>query len=300
MVNQMRTTKGKHRRRGPRMIRTTERRARGRATFTVMLVLLLGTLGAGTVRAEGRDARELQAKTACLGGHAEKGIELLAELYAETSDPTYIYNQGRCFEQNGKAPEAITRFKEYLRKAPSLGAEEKAQVQSHISDMEAQANQSPSRAPEAAAPSLLSPSASSPSPLGVPSFTSPAKPADVPPGPNAPGPGRYLRIAGIIAGGVGVLAFVGGIYMGLRATSLSDEVTAAAHATPATFDFSKDADGHRAETLQWVGYGVGAAALVGGGVMYFLGARRGGTETVAVIAAPDARGGGSAMVRIVF
>src|SRR5450631_2643141 len=91
----------------------------------VVIPLLLLAAGRGVARAQ--DARELQAKEACLGGHPDKGIELLAQLYAETNDPTYIYNQGRCFEQNGKASDALTRFREYLRKAPGLSADERAQ-----------------------------------------------------------------------------------------------------------------------------------------------------------------------------
>ena len=78
---------------------------RGSILALLMLLSLLG--GAGAARAD--EGRELQAKEACLGGHPDKGIELLAQLYAETNDPTYIYNQGRCFEQNGRPADAVTR-----------------------------------------------------------------------------------------------------------------------------------------------------------------------------------------------
>jgi hypothetical protein len=93
---------------------------------------------AGTARAQERDPRELEAKKACLGGRPDRGIELLAELYAETNDPTYIYNQGRCFQQSGQAREALTRFKEYMRKAPNMSADDKALVAGYISELEEQ------------------------------------------------------------------------------------------------------------------------------------------------------------------
>src|SRR5688572_13592528 len=102
----------------------------------VVLAAILGT--SATARAEDREARELEAKRACLASRPEQGIEILAGLYAETNDPTYIYNQARCFEQNGRAQDAVTRFREYLRKTPNLAADERAQVQGRIAELEQQ------------------------------------------------------------------------------------------------------------------------------------------------------------------
>jgi tetratricopeptide (TPR) repeat protein len=108
---------------------------------TAALLVLAAT--AGPVRAQERDPRELEAKTACLAGRTDRGIELLAELYAETNDPTYIYNQGRCYQQTGKPREALTRFREYLRKAPTASAEDKALVQGYIAELEEQIKTTP-------------------------------------------------------------------------------------------------------------------------------------------------------------
>jgi len=41
-------------------------------------------------------------------------VDLLAQLFVETGDVNYIYNQGRCYEQNGKFGEAILRFREFF------------------------------------------------------------------------------------------------------------------------------------------------------------------------------------------
>ena len=100
--------------------------------------LLALALLSGAARAQERDPRELEAKKACLGGRPDRGIELLAEMYAETNDPTYIYNQGRCFQQNGKPREALTRFREYMRKARDLSPDDKALVEGYISELEQQ------------------------------------------------------------------------------------------------------------------------------------------------------------------
>ena len=107
---------------------------------------LLVIAAAGRGQAQERDHRELDAKKSCLGGHPDRGIELLAELYAETNDPTYIYNQGRCFEQNGRTTEAVTRFREYLRKATAASADERAQLEKHIAELESD-NHAPATAP---------------------------------------------------------------------------------------------------------------------------------------------------------
>ena len=103
-------------------------------------LLALAALAAmsGVAGAQERDPRELEAKKACLGGRPDRGIELLAEMYAETNDPTYIYNQGRCYQQNGKPREALTRFREYMRKARDMSADDKALVQGYISELEQQ------------------------------------------------------------------------------------------------------------------------------------------------------------------
>jgi hypothetical protein len=243
--------------------------------IVIAAVVLLASWAAGVARAQERDPREAEAKTACLAGKPERGIELLAELYAETNDPTYIYNQGRCFEQTGKASEALTRFREYLRKSPNLGADERAQVQAHITEMEDQARQS-----------------AAPAPASTPVVVSVAAP------PSTVDNGHQLRVAAIATASVGVVLVASGIYFGARTQSLSDEVTG--DAKKGLFFQSKYDEGQRDQLLQWVGYGVGVAALASGGLLYFLGANRSG-EAGSVTATPTvAPGGVGASLRVIF
>jgi hypothetical protein len=240
---------------------------------TILAVFALSLLGwAGAARAD--DARELQAKEACLGGHPDKGIELLAQLYAETSDPTYIYNQGRCFEQNGRPADAVTRFREYLRKA-TLAPDEKADIQKRIEALESESRATgPVVAPIAPAPSAPGPSAT--------------LVATAPPEPNSRA--RHFRIAGIAVAGVGAGALAFGVVMGLRASSLSDQVTSDA-ANKGTFSQTTYDEGRTAERYQIVGYSVGAAALIGGTILYLWGFEHGGErETAPTIMAAVAPG----------
>ena len=84
-------------------------------------------------------SKDRLAKKACHSGDYAKGVGLLTELYLETNDANYLYNEGRCFERNARYVEAAERFKEYLRKEPNLGRSEKADVEKHIASCEAAA-----------------------------------------------------------------------------------------------------------------------------------------------------------------
>jgi hypothetical protein len=77
---------------------------------------------------------------------------------------------------------------------------------------------------------------------------------------------------GVTSAGVGVVAVATGLYFGHRASALGDEVTTACRSGCdwATYR-AKDADGRSAETKQYVFLGIGAAAIIGGGVLYWLG-----------------------------
>src|SRR5687768_6777534 len=57
-----------------------------------------------------------QAEKACLEGNHQQGIELLVRLYLGSRHPAYLYNQARCYEQNGQYRQAAGRYREYLRK----------------------------------------------------------------------------------------------------------------------------------------------------------------------------------------
>jgi hypothetical protein len=226
-----------------------------------------------------QDPRETEAKKACLANRPDRGIELLAELYAETNDATYIYNQGRCYQQNGRSADAVIRFREYLRKATGIAAGEKAEVERSIAELEDQ--QRKAQAAAAAQSAAV--------------ITAPAPARDDHDAQRE----RRLRIGGIVSAAIGAAAIAGGAYMGYRAKQLSDEVSA--DARKGMFSQSKYDDGERAETLQWVAYGVGVVAIVSGAALYVFGIDRGGDTGATVTAMPVVGpGGGGASLRITF
>ena len=102
-------------------------------------ILLWAALTGRTAHAQPADPRELEAKRECSAGRYQRGVDLLAALYVETSEPIYVYNQGRCYEENGRLEQAVSRFREYQRKLPKTAdnAAEITEVDARIRALEA-------------------------------------------------------------------------------------------------------------------------------------------------------------------
>jgi hypothetical protein len=83
------------------------------------------------------DPRELQAREAFAAGRYREALDVYAKLYAEKLHPTYLRNIGRCHQHMGNPDEAILSFRDYLRKASDLPANEKEEVEGFISEMQA-------------------------------------------------------------------------------------------------------------------------------------------------------------------
>ncbi len=85
--------------------------------------------------------------------------------------------------------------------------------------------------------------------------------------PSTPRPG----VSGVVkwATGVGVVALAVGIKFGVDASRISDELSS--HSGPWTSDvLARQQEGRSAQNTMWLFTGIGAAALVTGGVMYLL------------------------------
>lgn len=107
-------------------------------------------------------AKGNQARLECAAGNVEAGIRLLAELWVANRNPTWIYNQGRCYEQNAKNDLAAAKFREYLRVAVSLPGDKVEEVRRHIGELE-ELERSPAAEPPLA-PQAESPPARVPMP----------------------------------------------------------------------------------------------------------------------------------------
>lgn len=253
------------------MLRTSARALCG----AVVCLTLAGIPAAEAARpsaAAKRESAERAARKACLAGDYTTAMSILSDLFVETKDPTYIYNQGRCFEQNGRYEEAILRFREYLRTATGLSPADQAATQKHIDDCEgllARQN-SPKVQPLPEEP--------------VPPAAPPPPPPTVVQQPPAPAPaeiGAGLRTAGLIVAGAGGAALVTGLVLNLKANSTVDS-----YGDRGSYTASKESDRKTLVNLGWVGYGVGAACVATGAILYTLGLRARSSETSSVALVP--------------
>jgi tetratricopeptide (TPR) repeat protein len=218
------------------------------------------------------------AKKACAAGDFRKGVDILAELYVDTNQTTFIYNQGRCYEQAGKFSEAILRFREYLLKTKDISAEDKADTEAHIANcsrfqVEQQAKM---------APPLAAPPQSGPEPIPSPQTLDVVA-------PTAPEPrSSILPTTGIVVGSVGLATLATAVILNLKANQIIDD--AKGHPTA-----SQNSSQKSYETAAWACYGVGGAALATGIVLYLVGRHNNSHTNPAVSMSPVLLPGGAAL-----
>ena len=89
-----------------------------------------------------------------------------------------------------------------------------------------------------------------------------------------------MRVAGIVTAAVGGAGLVAGVILNLKVNSMSSEL----QKTDGYSD-GKESDRKTYQTLGWVGYGMGAACVATGAVLYYLGQRSGttGSSSVAIL-----------------
>jgi hypothetical protein len=215
---------------------------------------VLAQTGSGSKLAE-RPELEHAARKACMVGNFAKGVDILADLFLASGDAVYIYNQGRCFQQNHQWQEAIDRFAEYLRKAKSISEAERSEAQAHIAECE-----------ERLSKAVAAPSEPAPQPVVTVPVTSPPPPAPAPAHVEDRGVG--LRVAGIVVGAVGLAGIGTGIFCSAKTYDLRDDASRL----------------DRYKTVGTVAYATGGVGLATGIVFYLIGYSRKGDAVPSVIA----------------
>jgi hypothetical protein len=254
-------------------------------TANLSLALVVGLLAAAPLTAQAQeDPRPQQARAACAGGDVQRGVALLEEIHRATEDLVWVFNQGRCYQDNGQREKALERFQEYLRRAPPTAAETRQRAETIVAQLQEQLR------------------SSQPAPPVAPQTPPPAPPAEVrPPAIAGPAPKlggepataelpalatsadtsvddfdqrrKRLYITSAALAGVSVLALSSGFVFGAKVRSLESEVEDWGKATdlrPVAEYNDLRSRANRFETLQWIGYGTAAAALVGAGVCFYL------------------------------
>ena len=260
-------------------------RWRAKRSWRLALFIVPCLLAATSAHAASRQAQERKAHKACLSGDYAKGVSILSDLFVDSNDPTYVFNQGRCFEQNRRYEDAIARFQEYLRAGTNLTPSDKALTEKHIADCQdlltkqsGQPAATVATAPPVQAPIVLQPPAAPP-----PGVTPP--PAVVaqqiqPQSANTPGSG--LRTTGIVTASVGGAAVIAGVIFNLKVNSMASDM----QNTPGGYSSGKESDRKTYAALGWVSYGVGAACVATGAILYILGLKAGPSSSASVALAP--------------
>jgi hypothetical protein len=249
------------------------------------LLLTAPAFGAGHGSSGARQSQEKAARKACLTGDYNTGVSILADLFIEHTTPVYVYNQGRCLEQNSRYKDAIARFEEFLRigETSPLDPADRDSAQKHIEDCKAklaEENKSLVVAPQ-------------PVPQPVPQTD--ANPQIVEKRkaePESSKSGKGLVVGGIVTGSVGVVAVVAGVVFNLKANSMADEM----QGTVDAYASSKNSSQQSYKTAAWVGYGVGAACIATGAVLIAVGASRNDSSAENKVALVPVLGPGQAGV----
>jgi hypothetical protein len=211
-----------------------------------------------------------------LVGDYQKGVDILADLFIETGDPTHLFNAGRCLQMANRWSESISRFNEYLRKAKGISDSERAETERQIADCEASLARTTAQGGPVVVARVETP-ASDPVPPEVSN-----KPA---PPPSGGSPGKGMRTAGIICAAVGVAAVATGVGLALKTRSLGSDAQSSGGATQAQEDERKSL-----VTWGWVSYSLGAAAIATGAVLYVLGWPSDKSTNVSLLPVPTANG----------
>src|SRR5256885_4915928 len=84
------------------------------------------------------DKRELQARKEFAAGNYQRAVDLFAQLFAESGDPVFLRNIGRCYQKLGRPAEALESFRYYLERAPRLEPGERKEVEGFIAELRKQ------------------------------------------------------------------------------------------------------------------------------------------------------------------
>ncbi|MBN2573821.1 MAG: tetratricopeptide repeat protein [Deltaproteobacteria bacterium] len=290
-----------------------------------MSVLLLPTGLARAADASTEKARQhfLKGQQFFDVGRWDEAAAEFEQAYAARNDPVFIYNMAQAYRRKGDAKHALELYKNYLIKAPR--SPQRAEVEERIATLQQQVEEAeraargtasgPAHAPSQVPPAVLSSGPAEPPAAPPPSSPSPEMVASPPPAPaaapvSAPEPvaaseaalaqaptsppslpstpGKGLRIGGIVCGAAGLAAVGAGFFFSLETDDYSSTVERAP-----IFNPNFDDRGKLYQTLQWVGYGLGAALVATGAVLYGLGVSARNAPAVAI--APAVLPGGAGL-----
>lgn len=270
--------------------------------------VLIVALGAGVAHAQPAPdpagAAYIEARRLYDIKEWDQAIVKFKESYRLKPEARSLFNIAQAYRLKGDCVEAVSYYRTFKRNYP---AEQAEKVDKFIVELEPCAKQQAASRPavppvpvtEPPKPDPVTP-VTTPKPEAVttkPDVTQPEvkprepvpplviTPAITQPPPTEPeptvessSPGRGKRVAGLVIGGVGIAAVATGVYFGLSARSKASDVEGSA-----SWDPDLDRRGKTAERNAIILWSAGGAAILGGGVLYFLGRRSAEPSRLSII-----------------
>jgi tetratricopeptide (TPR) repeat protein len=180
------------------------------------------------------------------------------ESYRLSKEPELLFNIAEALRDAGQCAEALATFRRFITIAP--GSEQRPLADEFVRELAAKCDAVGASPP----PTIDNPD-------------------------ERTRPGGTQKLVGLAVAGVGVVSVATGLYFGHRASSLGEEVMRACPGTGCIWVMlaNKDAEGRSAETKQYVFAGIGIAAIIGGGVTYWLASREHRTPSIAITSGRD-------------
>jgi len=239
-------------------------------------------------RAHFKAAEAAKAK----GDFKTAAVEYLAA-YERFEDPEFFFNVAEVYRLANDEQTALTYYTKYLELDPNGRGAATARtavdaLRRSIAAKEDAAKHAAEEAAKQQAAEAAQKQQADPARQTAP--VAQAAPAPEPVDSAVPeSPGRSMRIAGLATAGAGAVALGVGVVFGLKAQAISKEA-----AEWDQFDQQRFNEGKSAETTMFILTGVGGAAVVAGGVLYFLGYRAGKTTNADTVTFLPTLGAGHA------
>jgi tetratricopeptide (TPR) repeat protein len=222
-------------------------------------------------------------------GHFAEAIVQFEKAYEQDRAPILLFNIAQAHRQSANPERALFFYRRYLENDPH--AANRSDVEKRMAELDEMVKRQAevkSRPPTSVAgpgpatqppPTAAAPPAPPPDPspastvttVGSTPTTAPAATATVtetasPPQTGGGNAGGTMKIAGIATASAGAASVLVGVLFSARVSSSSNDVSGGA-----VFDPDAESSAKSAATMQWVFYGVGAAAIVTGAALYYFG-----------------------------
>lgn len=241
-------------------------------TLSRIVVLMIVALeGAAFAEPSAEDLFD-QGQTSFVQGDYATAVAKWNESYRLSKAPELLFNIAQALENEGRCAEALAAYRRFIAIAP--GSAQRHLADKFVLELQPKCDvaKAASRENQSSIKNLVEHTRSDHDLIEHHNQRHPAG----------------LKIAGLAVIGAGAVSVATGLYFGHHASTLGEEVSSACRSGCDWAVYgSKDAEGRRAETKQYVFAGMGLAAIVGGGVTFWLASRQQRPMSIAIAPGRD-------------